>query len=177
MRPVNPVTSKTFHRGDVASDGRIYWGYKRGHARWATDADHFERLTKARRHANRFQSGNLRTPKSVANGLLQGARERAKASGGRVTITVAWIMERLNTCALTDMAFVIPCHGKPEARAPSLDRIDSANADYSPENTRLVLWQVNAALNRFSDAESLPVIEALSRGLKRAVQSEHSQSK
>ena len=176
MRPTNPSTGLPFKRGDVAPDGRIFWEAKR-YVRWARNRDHFDSLTNARRYANRYQFGCERTQKSVARSLLQGARERARASGGVVSIDLCWVLERLRgSCALTGLSFVIPCSGKPEARAPSLDRINSEDHNYSPENTRLVLWQVNAALNRFSDIESLPIIEALSAGLRKAVQNAHSQS-
>lgn len=116
---------------------------------------------------NRF--GTTRNLSAIATNLLQGAKRRAKKHGGRVTITRKWILERLRrgVCELTDEAFHFPAEKEMSNRAPSLDRIDSKNRDYSPENTRIVLIQVNTALGRWTIEESLPVLEAMVRAAKK----------
>lgn len=109
----------------------------------------------------RNRAGSTRTLSSIARQLLQSARKRAAKSGGSVTISKAWILERLraNVCEYTGLPFAFPADGKHvHNRAPSLDRIDSSNKNYSPENTRVVCIQVNLARGIWRDETSLPLL-------------------
>jgi hypothetical protein len=104
-----------------------------------------------------------------AENLLRAAKRRItkKKNGAQITISKEWIIERLRigTCELTGLPFNTQETNKPTNA--SLDRIDSCNPNYTAENCRLVCYQVNTALNRFSEEESLEVIRALSKALER----------
>lgn len=160
------IETQRYKRGDIGPDGRIYWKLVKGRHKWATTREQFETFKSQRQRHERFQSGPERVPRTIAARLLASARARALKQGGTVTIDMQWIMERLQVCCISGIPFELAARGRPDARAPSLDRIDAENPNYSPENTRVVLWQVNAALNRFSDRESLPILRALVHGLE-----------
>jgi hypothetical protein len=90
----------------------------------------------------------------VARELLGSARKRALHHGGAVTITLRWIRNilSLGRCqgSMPPLQFEIVKASTPFS--PSLDRIDSRNRDYTPENTRIVCWCINAMRSNFSDA-------------------------
>jgi len=54
-----------------------------------------------------------------------------------------------------------PANAKNNLYAPSLDRIDNSNPDYSPENTRLVLVAVNQTLNEHGPIALFPILKAM----------------
>jgi hypothetical protein len=90
----------------------------------------------------------------VAREMLASARKRALKSGGAVTITLRWIkgILKLGRCqgSMPPLQFEILQASTPFS--PSLDRIDSRNRDYTPENTRIVCWCINAMRQNFSDS-------------------------
>lgn len=106
-----------------------------------------------------------------ANKLLNGAKRRCSKSNGIVSITQDWIEAKLNNgfCELTNLPFdLLPSeHSFNNAYAPSLDRIDSKNKDYSPENTRVVLAAVNRAINEHGDRYLLPILKAMVQGIEK----------
>lgn len=92
------------------------------------------------------------TIKGRATRLLAGAKTRAKKKGFACTIDHAFVLERLSTgaCEITAEIFDLT-PGRPGRRkqyAPSLHRLDNTKG-YTPENTVLVLWIVNAMLSEY----------------------------
>jgi hypothetical protein len=90
------------------------------------------------------------------NKLLANARRRAKKRGHPCTISKTWVQKRLDLgqCQITDLKFYT---GEPyghewwtHPRAPSLHRVDPAKG-YTPENTRVVVWQYNCAMNHWPE--------------------------
>ncbi len=74
--------------------------------------------------------------------LLARAKMRAGKNNREVTITQKWLIERYTgRCEITGIPFVFSSTVSPYSI--SLDRINS-KLGYTPENTRLVLWGVNA---------------------------------
>ena len=111
------------------------------------------------------------TSRGRASKLLNGAKRRCVKSGGKVSITQNWIEEKLKigVCELTNLKFdFLPSKDSfNNAYAPSLDRIDSKNKNYSEENTRIVLAAVNRALNEHGDMYLLPILKAMVSGIEK----------
>jgi len=103
--------------------------------------------------------------------LFHNAKRRCIKSGGTVTITQTWIKNKLNlgVCELTNLPFDFLPSDKDSSNgyAPSLDRIDSKNPNYSPDNTRVVLVAVNRALNEHGDKYLLPILKAMIAGIEK----------
>jgi hypothetical protein len=97
--------------------------------------------------------------------MLDNARARARRTGATVSIDVDWILERLErgTCELSGLPFSLESSAEHRAHAfaPSLDRINNACKDYTPENTRVVLHSVNVALNEYGLDHLLTICEAI----------------
>lgn len=94
------------------------------------------------------------TPDGRARALLDGARKSARRRGQVVEITREWIAERIGAgvCQATGHAFDLrrPSRGRSNPMAPSLDRIDP-DQGYTEENTRVVVWALNAMRNEYGD--------------------------
>jgi hypothetical protein len=91
----------------------------------------------------------------------------AKYRCQKVTITSDWVIEKLKRgiCELTGLPFDL---SKQESfvrnpYSPSLDRIDSKLQEYTPENTRLVIWAVNCAINEFGLETMKPIFKKLAK--------------
>jgi len=112
-----------------------------------------------------YQAKSRLLPKGRASLMLSNCKERAKRHGGKVTIDRNWIIAKLETgtCELTGLSFDLKPTEKGHANpySPSLDRINSQNKDYSPENTRVVLQAVNMAINEHGLETVLPILKAL----------------
>jgi hypothetical protein len=118
--------------------------------------------------------GENRTLEGVAQRLLDTAKSRCKKKGGSVTITRQWIEQGIQRgCEETGLQFCIGTKGTKSMnnRAPSLDRIDSSNPDYSIENTRVVCYQVNIAKSNFSDAECYEILFPMVQSIQARLQS------
>ena len=107
------------------------------------------------RHTKNHKRGIMgRAIGHIATQLLAAAKKRARKKGGTVTITLQWIKNilSLGRCqgSIPPLQFEIEKASTPFS--PSLDRIDSLNRDYTPENTRIVCWCINAMRSNFSDA-------------------------
>lgn len=120
--------------------------------------------------SNEYDAKRRKRPKVRANILLNAAKRRCKKSLGVVTVTEKWVEEKLKAgfCELTKLPFDFnPSKiGHNNAYAPSLDRIDSDNPDYSLKNTRVVLASVNRALNEHGDKYLLPILKAMVSGIE-----------
>jgi hypothetical protein len=103
--------------------------------------------------------------KGRAHVLLNNAKYRARKTGALVTITHAWIVERIERgrCALCGLPFDLSPSpaGSAHPYAPSLDRIDNSVRDYTPENTRVVLHSINTALNQYGVGHLLMLCDAI----------------
>lgn len=103
--------------------------------------------------------------KSRAFELLNAAHARASQHGVPITITVDWVLERLNAgrCEVTDIPFrrsgVV---GLRSSFSPSIDRKEPA-LGYTPENSRLVIWCYNSAKSSGTDEDVMKMAEALVR--------------
>ena len=66
-------------------------------------------------------------------------------------------------CELTGLPFDLQYYSeaKNNPYAPSLDRIDSKNKNYTPDNVRLVLSFINIAINDLGLEKALPIFKAL----------------
>jgi hypothetical protein len=108
--------------------------------------------------------------KGKSSRLFSSCKRRANLSGGALTITREWIEERLNLgiCEVTGIAFNY--EGKSnftrQPCAPSVDRKDSQNPDYTPENSRLVLWAVNCAMAEYGEKIMFPIFKAIVKNVK-----------
>jgi hypothetical protein len=104
-------------------------------------------------------------PEGRASLMLSNCKERAKRNKADVTISWDWIVNKLKNgkCELTKLPFDLTPSKKGHANpyAPSLDRINSKNKDYTPENTRVVLHSVNMAINEHELDDILPILKTL----------------
>jgi hypothetical protein len=170
MKRINTKTGKPFVIGEIREDGKVFRKYRTKSIdvygffkeQWCSK-EMFEkdRLANNSTRADRGHRFNLK-PKNRAKKLLRAAKSRCK---GEVTIDVDWVEQKLAAgfCELTKLPFVLESkrNGKLNPFSPSLDRVDSSNRDYSPENTRVVLTCVNFALNQFGLETMLPVFKKL----------------
>ena len=98
-----------------------------------------------------------------ATQLLSSAKNRCS----KVTITSDWIAEKLKqgVCELTGLPFDLSKHKNfvRNPYSPSLDRINNKLHEYTPENTRVVIWSVNCAINEFGLETMLPIFKKLAK--------------
>jgi len=110
-------------------------------------------------------------PDGRATLMLSNCRQRAKKHQAEVTIDKHWIVNKLkgSVCELTNIPFDFKPTKKGHANpyAPSLDRIDSSNKNYTPENTRVVLQTVNMAINEHGIETVLPILKSLVSSLEK----------
>lgn len=125
--------------------------------------------TWAEKNPNYYVSyrGNI---KNRAKSLIAAAANRCKKHNSSVSITEEWLIQKLveGTCEISKLPFDFsnPKDTKNNLYAPSLDRIDSANRDYTPENTRVVIWGVNRLHGDDTLESMIPIMEALLKHLK-----------
>jgi len=104
-------------------------------------------------------------PKDRSKFLINSAKSRTKRFGGSITISVEWIESKIasGVCEVTGIPFDLnPSNFKRmNPFAPSLDRIDSTNRDYSETNTRVVLASVNVALGEWGLEVMKPIFKKL----------------
>lgn len=156
MKRLNETTGQPFKRGDVREDGRIFLGYqnkvskKTGcfYENWA-----FENYEKDYVKNNKAQI------------LFLAAKHRAIKNNAECTITQTWVQEKIDkgVCELTGIAFSLESEEttKNNPYSPSLDRIDSKNKNYTPDNVRVVLSFINVALSDLGLEKALPIFKAL----------------
>lgn len=174
MQRKNPKTGTPFSYGDKREDGFLFHAYNKKQIKqngffvelWMSP----EKFDQAKIKNNKFNIEYAQTLKGRSNRLLISAKNRAKANNAIVSINKQWVEKKLSKgiCELTNLPFNFALSGnkKQNAYAPSLDRIDSSNKNYTPENTRVVLCAVNLALNQFEEQKILPILEAMVKSIK-----------
>jgi hypothetical protein len=102
--------------------------------------------------------------------LYSACKRRVKLSGGKLTITKEWIEERLvkGICEITHLPFNFFGRGEftRQPYAPSIDRKDPQNPNYTPENCRVVLWAVNCAMSEYGMNIMLPILKTIVENAK-----------
>ena len=116
------------------------------------------------------RSKYMLTPEGRAKQLLGSAKRRF--FGCELDITEAWLVKKLKkgTCEFTGLPFDFgppPKGFSKNPYSPSLDRINSKDKSYSPENVRVVLSLVNLALNEFGEEIAAPVIKAMAAAMEK----------
>lgn len=88
------------------------------------------------------------TQRGRAVRLFHSARSRCEL----VTITPEWIEDRLHlgSCEISGLPFEFATTKMQGPFSPSLDRIDRS-AGYTPDNTRVILWALNAAFSHWGE--------------------------
>lgn len=103
--------------------------------------------------------------KGKSSRLFSSCKRRAALSGGSVTITRQWVEDKLEigVCELTGLPFNFSGRGKfsRQPYAPSIDRKDPQNPDYTPENSRVVLWAINCAMAEYGEEIMIPIFKVL----------------
>ena len=105
------------------------------------------------------------TIKGKSSRLLSGCISRVKDTQALVTITREWIEARLSTgkCELTGLPFSFQGRGAftRQPYAPSIDRKDPFDQNYTPENCRVVLWAVNCTFAEYGEDIMLPILKEI----------------
>jgi len=85
------------------------------------------------------------TPNYIASRMYDATKRRAAERCVSCTVTRDWFREKIEAgqCELTKLPFHIGTEQR-HLFQPSPDRIDSSRG-YEPDNTRLILWMLNAA--------------------------------
>lgn len=169
MKRLNPTTGLPFKRQDRRKDSMIFMGYSKKLKNsgffgeiWISQ-ETWDKEAKIQKHRSRKWKS---TPRGKAHCLIRDAKDR-----GKVSITPEWLTKKLEAgvCELTGLPFDLSSGGKniPKLFAPSLDKINAKNKNYSYKNTRVVLFAVNCALGSFGEKEILPILEAMVKGIKK----------
>lgn len=98
-----------------------------------------------------------------ATRIVRACSKRSKQYGLQFDLDTEWLLPKLKagTCELTGLRFDVTMNNRrPNARTPSIDRIDP-KLGYVKSNCRVVLFAINAALNEWGLEEFLPIAEAL----------------
>lgn len=160
MKRTNPTTQLPFSRGDIRSDGKVFLGYAKEINK--KTGVFYERWACSSYLKNYHKKYNKTYPAKV---LYLGAKHRAIKNNSECTITEEWVQEKINKgfCELTGLPFDLEyfSESKNNPYSPSLDRIDSKNKNYSPDNVRVVLSFINIAINDLGLEKALPIFKAL----------------
>lgn len=156
MKRLNETTGQPFKRGDLRSDGRVFIAYQNKISK--KTGRFYENWT-----PKDYQKEYVKNNKAKV--LYLSAKNRALKNGAECTITEDWIQEKIDkgVCELTGLPFDLEhsSETKNNPFGPSLDRIDSKNKNYSPDNVRVVLSFVNIAINDLGLEKALPIFKAL----------------
>lgn len=96
----------------------------------------------------------------IASRLLDTTKRRAAEKGVSFSLTLDWLKNKIEAgrCELTGLEFHIGTERR-HLFQPSPDRIDSS-LGYDPDNTRIILWMLNAAKG---DSEEATFIQCLKK--------------
>lgn len=129
----------------------------------------------AKQKLKEWRAEYVKTVRGRALKLINNARARSKNKNIECFLELDWLVPKLEkgVCEITNMPFNFdaPVGETRRVDAPSLDRIDKSK-NYTHENTRVVLWAVNGALNEYGTDIMLPILEAMVKGIKNAEQKE-----
>lgn len=160
MKRINEKTGSPFKRGDEREDGKYFLGYSKNlnkktgyfYERWGCGSY-------LSNYGKQYYKNNR------ARILLVAAKFRSIKNDAECTITLDWIQSKLDAgvCELTGLPFDTDetLDTKNNPYSPSLDRIDSKNKNYTPDNVRVVLSFVNMALNDLGLDKAIPIFKAL----------------
>lgn len=99
-------------------------------------------------------------PREMQKRIQTGAQRRDI----EFSLTYSWFSKRLKTghCEETGIPFATKeeKNGKPHPYSASVDRIDN-DLGYTPENSRMVVWALNAARNTWGDEPLFRIVDAL----------------
>lgn len=157
---INPETALPFKRGDVYNDS-IFVSIRQSGTQIVP---YFRKTDKYK-----LRYGAERSIENIAKQLISSAKKRAKERSASVTIDYNWAISKLRTgvCEFTGLSFKLSGNGTKNPRSASIDRIDSKNRNYTPENSRLVLFAVNCALMGFGvTADHMEIIERMAVSMK-----------
>lgn len=94
--------------------------------------------------------------------MIAAAKWSSKKKGFVLAIDRAWVAEKLvsGKCELTGIAFDLSPlpGGRQNPYTASLDRKD-CSIGYTPENTRVILWALNAAFNTYGEGVYAKIAE------------------
>jgi hypothetical protein len=165
MKRINPNTKKPFKQGYERDDGLVFWGYQK---KINADGYHGEMWISKDKVIEKksYLKARSQTPNYRAGLILGRAKRRCtEKQKGYVTITQEDIVRKIlnGVCEFTELPFDLKqnVNSKNNLYAPSLDRIDNNNPDYSLANTRLVLVGVNQTLNEHGEKAVLPILKAM----------------
>jgi hypothetical protein len=160
MKRLNETTGQPFKRGDQREDGKFFLGYQPGLSK---KTGFFYENWGCGSYINNYQKEYWK--KYPAKRMYLGAKNRADKNNAVCTITEEWVQEKIDKgfCELTGLPFDLLhyCESKNNPYAPSLDRIDSKNKNYTPDNVRVVLSFINIAINDLGLEKALPIFKAL----------------
>ena len=160
MKRLNPKTNQPFERGFQREDGKFFLGYQN---KISKKTGMFYESWGCGSYLKNYGKQYYRDNRSKA--LILQAKYRASRNGAECTIDETWLENKLKQghCELTGLPFDFEpsLNTKNNPYAPSIDRVDSANKNYTPENCRVVLSFVNVALNDLGLEKSIPILKAL----------------
>ena len=123
----------------------------------------FQGTDGGKKYFREAQRKHTATTKGRAYKLWRSATKRSN----NVTITPEWVAEQLvaGVCSVSGLKLYLDGGGfhagDRHPRSPSLDRIDPKKG-YTPDNVRIVCWQVNLARNNYGDEALFEMCRAIS---------------
>jgi len=168
MKRLDFQTGLPFKRGDKTELDKIFWAYdtkilcKSGNFKeiWCSKDSFNVRNKNHRKAISKFSKSSNKNLKSKAKQLIKGAKQR-----GLATFSLEWLEKKLESgvCELSGLPFnlINSSQYSKNPYAPSLDRIDANDTEYSINNTRVVLSCINQALNQYGLEHFLKMAQAV----------------
>ena len=167
---VNPNTNELFKHGELWND-MVFCCYPKqlkGLPRF-DPRENFEKKKLKKKFDFSRTNENPNLLKNLAYKLVKDSKYRSKLHGGISTLEPSKILDilKLGYCqgSFPPLPFVFD---KPNsAYSPSLDRINSQNRNYTPDNVRVVCRGINTARLNYDDSDAINICERLSGFLRR----------
>lgn len=181
-RVLNPLTGAPFRVGEVFEGRRFKCYVNRVYKNttdgadlvdprtlkvpmWSREEAFQRRQVKKQAIVKNYMSMKTRNIDGLVTRMLANCRYRCKAAGGTCDLSRSWLLDRIRQGYVVDGVkirdFDITHDGASSARspwAPSLDRIDAGNPNYTVSNVQVVPWAVNCARNEFGDEALLEAV-------------------